>query len=329
MKISVIGTVCFDTITTHDGRQQQSFGGITYNMMALSGIGASETSIWPIAKVGANRFEEVEQMAASFPGVRTEGLVRMEQPLTEVELTYQSVSKREEHMRFVAPPLDLQDVTPALDSDAILVNFITGMEIDLEGLRALRSNTRAVLHLDVHSKVARWGPEGKGGQKAWVPFSDWREWFPHFDLVQMNEFECEMVLGERLKALPDFLGAACKMLDAGPSAVIVTLGPLGSVIALRHDGRCYRFHCPALPVDPVVDTTGCGDCFSAGFCFNYLKSGNAAAANLAANIVAGTNCKTSGLANLAEARDALSRISEAFPDLGAKVASGWLGDPCP
>lgn len=319
--------MCYDQIVTHDGRRKESFGGITYNMTALSGIRDANTTILPIAKVGANRFEEVCALAGSVPGVEVNGLVRIEQPLTEVDLTYESISRRQELMRYVAPPLGIEDLAPALDSDAVLVNFITGREIDLEGLRALRQNTRAILHLDVHSKVTLWGPDGRGGLKSWVPFSDWRAWFQHLDIVQMNEFECEMVLGRSLKTQEDFLEAASEMLAAGPTAAIVTLGPLGSVIAHRAQGKCYRFACPAMPVDPVIDTTGCGDCFSAGFCFNYLQSDNLAAANVAANIVAGTNCKAAGLGNLEEARGALDRITEIFPELGAKVVSGWRGEP--
>jgi sugar/nucleoside kinase (ribokinase family) len=320
--------MCYDQIVTHDGRRKRSFGGIAHNMMALSGIRDERTTVCPIAKVGANRFDEVRGLAAGVPGVDTSGLVRIDQPLTEVDLTYKSISYREELMRYLPPPLAVNDLAPALESDAVLVNFITGMEIDLEGLRALRSQTRAILHLDVHSKVTRWGPDGSGGQKSWVPFADWREWFGCFDVVQMNEFECEMVLGREVKTEQDFLEAACEMLTAGPMAAIVTLGPLGSVIAHRAEGKQYRFACPAMPVDPVVDTTGCGDCFSAGFCFNYLQSKNAAAANLAANIVAGTNCKYAGLGDLGQARGALDRITEVFPGLGDKVASGWLGELC-
>jgi len=54
---------------------------------------------------------------------------------------------------------------------------------------------------------------------------------------------------------------------------IVTLAAEGS-LAL---GRGSRIHCPAVPVPRVVDTTGAGDTFAAGFLLEYLGSRDVAA----------------------------------------------------
>lgn len=59
--------------------------------------------------------------------------------------------------------------------------------------------------------------------------------------------------------------------------LVLTLGSEGS-IALR-GGISYTQ--PALPLDKVLDTTGCGDAFQAGFTSEYLKSGDIPAALLA------------------------------------------------
>jgi sugar/nucleoside kinase (ribokinase family) len=47
--------------------------------------------------------------------------------------------------------------------------------------------------------------------------------------------------------------------------LVITLGAAGSV-ALGGAARC---HCPAVPVERVVDTTGAGDAFLAGFTWSY------------------------------------------------------------
>jgi fructoselysine 6-kinase len=52
--------------------------------------------------------------------------------------------------------------------------------------------------------------------------------------------------------------------------LIVTLGAHGS-IAL---GGAERFTCPAVPVEQVLDTTGAGDAFTAGFLCAYASDGD-------------------------------------------------------
>lgn len=67
---------------------------------------------------------------------------------------------------------------------------------------------------------------------------------------------------------------------------VVTLGKAGSI---AFDGES-RFDCPAVPVDRVVDTTGAGDAYAAGFLARYchgegVPQAMRQAAELAAKIV--------------------------------------------
>jgi sugar/nucleoside kinase (ribokinase family) len=68
-------------------------------------------------------------------------------------------------------------------------------------------------------------------------------------------------------------GAIKTVLDAGAGTVAVTMGPEGSrIVAGGTDARI-----PALPV-PVVDTTGCGDAYSAGFIIGLCRGWDPVAA---------------------------------------------------
>jgi sugar/nucleoside kinase (ribokinase family) len=58
-----------------------------------------------------------------------------------------------------------------------------------------------------------------------------------------------------------------KLRKAGPSIVVITSGKDG---AIGYDGKKYC-HVPSYDV-PVVDTTGAGDVFSAGFIYGYLHN---------------------------------------------------------
>jgi len=84
---------------------------------------------------------------------------------------------------------------------------------------------------------------------------------------------CTDVISSRRFA-PDLTGhadpqrALRAMWDLGPSRVAMTFGEAG-VLALAEDGRGMT-HVPAFAV-PVVDTTGAGDAFHAGYAFARMR----------------------------------------------------------
>ncbi|MFI0483419.1 carbohydrate kinase family protein [Actinomadura sp. 9N215] len=82
---------------------------------------------------------------------------------------------------------------------------------------------------------------------------------PHVDHFLPNEAQAAAMTGE-----DDPEKAAGALLAQGPATVVVTLGGDGSLVATRAAGGPEVRRLPALPVD-VVDTTGCGDAYCAGF----------------------------------------------------------------
>lgn len=61
-----------------------------------------------------------------------------------------------------------------------------------------------------------------------------------------------------------------KLSRSFPGVIVLTLGAKGSVAI--QDGEA--FYQPALSLDKVVDTTGCGDAFQSGFTARYIDSRN-------------------------------------------------------
>ena len=335
MKISVIGAIVYDEIFTADGARRESFGGITYNIAALSSIVAEGTEIHPITNVAQDRWDDVRELLSRYPLVKMDGVARVPGKLTAARLVYTSPTWRDETVMHMMRPLAPERFHGAADSDAVLVNFINGTEMDLDTFVALRENARGFLHLDVHNKVARFDDQGK---KSQVPFEGWRAWLARVDAAQMNEFECEMTVGRTLRRQEDFVRAGAEIIeacaaqggaprsDADAPIVLITLGPLGSVLVYQRGPDTYWVANPALAVEQVVDTTGCGDSFSAGFLWSYLQSRDPVKSNAAANIVAGINCTVAGIGRLEAARGALEQIPAAFPRLGEKIMSGWPGE---
>jgi len=80
------------------------------------------------------------------------------------------------------------------------------------------------------------------------------------DCVLLNDEEARMLTGE-----VNLITAARRVLDMGPSLVIIKKGEHGSILF----GRDFTFAAPAYPVELLFDPTGAGDTFAGGF-LGYL-----------------------------------------------------------
>lgn len=101
----------------------------------------------------------------------------------------------------------------------------------------------------VSTSVDLLAPGSLGSFELIGPFLSYVDWF------LPNE---EQVLG--FTGEPDLTAGCHRLLTAGVGVVAVTRGGDGARVVTTHDSTDV----PALPVN-VVDTTGCGDAFSAGF----------------------------------------------------------------
>ncbi|HZH89058.1 MAG TPA: PfkB family carbohydrate kinase [Pyrinomonadaceae bacterium] len=82
------------------------------------------------------------------------------------------------------------------------------------------------------------------------------------NVVIINDAEARQLSGE-----PNLIRAARKILDAGPSALVIKRGEYGAAL-FTHDSY---FAIPAYPLESVFDPTGAGDTFAGGF-MGYLAS---------------------------------------------------------
>jgi sugar/nucleoside kinase (ribokinase family) len=76
------------------------------------------------------------------------------------------------------------------------------------------------------------------------------------DCVILNDSEVELFTGER-----EVVAGARRIMQHGPSAMVVKLGKYGAALVTGDDS----FWIPAFPVDFVADPTGAGDSFAGGF----------------------------------------------------------------
>lgn len=105
----------------------------------------------------------------------------------------------------------------------------------------------------------------------------------------------ESGLSGHLEAEDDFIAFGRSVTALGPTVCVITRGPLGPVTVYRSDRETRAIAIPSEPVRDVVDTTGCGDAFAAGFVVEYAASKDPVGATRLANRVASVNCTVAGL----------------------------------
>ena len=117
--------------------------------------------------------------------------------------------------------------------------------------------------------------EVRGERVYPIDWADKREILAHTDIIKVNEHEMEVITG-----LTDPYEAALRLAEWGVREVCVTLGSEGSIILA--EGRFHEI--PAYRPREIVDATGCGDTYSAGYLWcraqgmGYEESGCFAAA---------------------------------------------------
>lgn len=114
------------------------------------------------------------------------------------------------------------------------------------------------------------------GEKVYpIDWAEKREILAHTDIIKVNEHEMEVITG-----LTDPRAAAKCLAEWGVKEVCVTLGSEGSIILA--EGKFYDI--PAYEPKEMVDATGCGDTYSAGYLWcraqgmGFEESGKFAAA---------------------------------------------------
>ncbi len=158
---------------------------------------------------------------------------------------------------------DIGSLDPKLysDSKAVLIAPILG-EVSLEQIPDIRKNFDGLFFCDPQGLLRDADDTGR-------IFHEKREGIEqalsNFDVVKPNELEAKVLTG--IDCRKDPYRAAEIIKSWGPKIVIVTLAELGSVI---FDGTDF-IDIPPYEID-LLDATGAGDTYMAGFTFEYLRT---------------------------------------------------------
>ena len=129
--------------------------------------------------------------------------------------------------------------------------------------------------------------------------------FPLIDYFTPNETEASFYVNHPVQTLEDAKKASDQLLNKEIKNIIITLGEKGAFFANEHES----FPIPIANLEnPVVDTTGAGDAFNAGFAVALIENMPIKEAISFASATAGLSTTKIGTANSMPSRDEIEKI---------------------
>jgi sugar/nucleoside kinase (ribokinase family) len=268
LKITVIGSITRDSIFLPNGRQTKSFGGIFYNLLSLSYLGPKNLKIYPVCNLGEDIYKEAILALGKRKNIITSGIKKNKGKNNYVCLFCQKSGKRKEFLLSLVPALNFQRIKPYLNSDFILINFISGFDLSLKTLEKIRKSTAKPIYIDIHSLTL--GIK-KGGERFFRKPKFWRRYIRCADFLQTSWEELGVLSDGKIKDIRQARIWGREILKLGPKVLVVTLGKRGAFMLYREDGK-IKFHLVAGKIRKTVDAVGCGDVFTSGFVIFYLQT---------------------------------------------------------
>ncbi len=287
MTITVIGHICIDVLPSRESSEER-FGGIYYTLAALSTLLSDDDVIQPVFGVGNGDYEHLLDLLHQHKNIDTSGIYKFKGQTNRVHLFYKEDQQtRIECSQNISTPIPYQKIKSYLDCDAVLINMVSGFDITLETLDAIRIETRdqrIPIHFDFHSLTLGIDQNFKRFRR---PLTDWRRWCFMLHSIQMSEEEALGLTAERLDE-PTLINHLMPLMV---DTLLITRGKNGSTVIVQDiHKKLTRTDIPAYQLNGnVVDTTGCGDVFGAAYLYGYLKTRDSFKAAEFANAVAALN----------------------------------------
>lgn len=290
MRVTVIGHLCLDVIAHADGSETRGYGGIFYAVTALANLLKPRDVVIPVFGVGNGDYDALMERLKVYPNIDASGIYKFSGPTNSVRLMYDDRQQRIECSKDVAEPIAWKRIRPHLETDMVLVNMISGIDITLDTMDEIRMEVReshVPVYLDVHCLALGFREDHT---RYYRPLPEWRRWLFMLHAVQANEEESRSLTPDGL----DEQNLAHQMLALGTKVLIVTRGNKGCTVFVDEHKRTTRFDVEGVAAGERVDPTGCGDVFGAAYCARYLHSKNIAASVEFANRVAAFKAKSAG-----------------------------------
>lgn len=260
MKILLIGHSVFDIIQLNNSVHSAP-GGIYYSVRQIMNLSLPEDQLFVLSQIDKRTKNYFMPL---YEKLNTEFLQTVDK-IPTVKLILSDKEERKEIYENRPEKLNLDLVNFEL-FDAILINMITGSDLNLDDLKLIRKKSNAIIFLDVHTLTR---PMNEDGRRVYKKIDNFNEWAENVDLLQANEVEFNC-----LSKNNNEFHIAREILDYGVKIILVTKGTKGVRLYSKINSEIISFFISSELINKT-NTVGCGDTFGASFFYNYIRTKNA------------------------------------------------------
>lgn len=262
--ICCIGHITLDKIITPKDTVFMAGGTSFYMSYGMNRL-PNDVSYQLVTKVGKESLDEVENMRKL--GIDVE--CHQSNKSVFFENKYgDNTNNRTQRVLAKADPFTVDEMK-GIDARVYHLGSLLADDFSPEVVEYL--STKGLISIDVQGYLR----EVRGENVFATDWKDKERILECTDIIKLNEHEMEVITNSKNPRT-----VAIKLAEMGVREVVITLGSYGSVIYA--EGKFYEI--PAYKPNVVVDATGCGDTYSAGYLYmrslgaNYSDAGKFAAA---------------------------------------------------
>ena len=279
-KIAVVGPIPRDHIVTHQGDLIQKWGCVAHPVIALSTLAGDAIEIIPVSHVRVTDQDNVKEVFKGYRGINLDHITCEHDQGDVISLRFIDQNNRIERQTGFMDPIVPDDFKHLLDCEVFIFIPISDYEISLQALQFVKkkSKVKNIIIFDAHGPTTACLFKGERKLKFWL---DRDLWLPYIDVLKMNleeahacwykkEYESSDMDKEISPSEMSQFAQYC--LAKGVKCICITMDSRGCMVYYKSAGKTREVMVPAVPVDHVVDTTGCGDSFAGGVGFGLLQN---------------------------------------------------------
>jgi sugar/nucleoside kinase (ribokinase family) len=272
-EICCIGHITHDKIITPRSVVHMAGGTAFYFSNALSRLDITYRLVTALAEADMPSVDELRSKGIGVISLPSEQTVFFENRYSVDQ------DKRTQRVLGQADPFTVSQLT-GIRADVFHLGPLLAGDIPLDLIRSLARKGKVSLDAQGYLR------EVKGTRVHAIDWSDKEEALRYVHTLKVNESEMAVLTGQK-----DVRKGAGILAGWGVKEVVITLGSMGSVI---YSSGVFHAIPAYVPTTSVVDATGCGDTYMAGYLYQRVKGASVQRAGEFAAAMATLKIEASG-----------------------------------